>query len=381
MMIDIASILSVGFYILVTVVVLSFLVVIHELGHFLSAKFFKVTVEEFGIGYPPRALALFKWKGTLFSLNWIPFGGFVRMEGEDGEGDRSEQAVGSSEGAFYTKSVFARLVVILAGAFVNFVFGVIAFTIVFFSIGIPLSEARISEVQPDSPAFEAGVPTNVDIIAMKFSESTIQIDSFAQVMETVAQHPGETVTLVTTGTCNGFSCQEMAQEFEVYIRTDEEKQTGEGSMGVVFESFAKPQGIQRFTMSATLGFTQAVDLAVQTPAYLYDAFKKLITKGVVPKDLQGPIGVVKYTATENMFAGGIIPIILFAGSISINLAVMNVLPIPALDGGRAFFILIEMLLGKKFVEKFEQQANVAGYIILLSLIVLISVKDIWYLFN
>ena len=112
--------------VLIFILVLSFLVIIHELGHFLVAKWQGVKVEEFGLGYPPKILSLFRWKGTLFSLNAIPFGGFVRMEGEYGEEETDKKAPYSKddkEQPFYAKSALPRLLIILAGPFVNFLFG------------------------------------------------------------------------------------------------------------------------------------------------------------------------------------------------------------------------------------------------------------------
>src|SRR5258708_6019281 len=127
------------FSIIAFILMLSLLVIIHELGHFLTARFFKIKIEEFGIGYPPRARTLFTWKGIPFTLNWIPVGGFVKMEGEDGSAneDNIQHKTKNSFGPFYTKPKWQRLIVILAGATVNFLFGVLAFSVIYSYVGIP----------------------------------------------------------------------------------------------------------------------------------------------------------------------------------------------------------------------------------------------------
>src|SRR5260221_1182304 len=151
------------------VIMLSFLVIIHELGHFLTARLFKIKVEEFGLGYPPHARTLFTWKGIPFTLNWIPVGGFVRMEGEDGGEsltDHQKTHVSTDKthyAPFYTKSRLERLIVILAGATVNFLFGVLAFTIIYSYIVIPVPvspvQTVISELH-DGPSKIAGLQEN-----------------------------------------------------------------------------------------------------------------------------------------------------------------------------------------------------------------------------
>lgn len=369
--------------IIIFVLVLSFLVIIHELGHFIAARWAKVKIDEFGLGYPPLAKKLFMWKGTAFTLNWIPFGGFVKMQGEEGQpSSQSETKELKEKDAFYTKTTVQRLVIILAGATVNFIFGVIAFATVYSFIGIPTAfpEPRIAAVVPESPAAQAGVPTGVGLIAIRENETTTSITSVDQAIKTIQDYTGKEVTLVTTGPCREAGCQEMAQEFTVYVRTPEEvKAVGQiGAVGVAFQGeYAKFYPWYEMPFRGVVyGVKQALMLSVLILDALRDMIQKL-TVGQVPKDLMGPIGIVDSAAKTEILLQGPLAVLHFAGLLSINLAIMNVLPIPALDGGRALFIFLEKILGREKVGKIEGVAHYGGFVFLMILIVLITGRDIW----
>lgn len=373
---------------IIFILLLSFLVLIHELGHYLAARWAKIKIHEFGLGYPPKAITLFTHKGTPFTLNWVPFGGFVRMEGEDGipeekEGKKITKKI-DVEAPFYTKSSFQRLVVILAGVAVNFVFGIIAFTIVYSAQGIPtlINEARIGAVAENSPAAEAGVPTDVNIIAIKDGEDIIPVSSNEEVIEAVAARYGKEVTLVTSGACQGLSCQEIAQEFTTYIRTEEEIPEGEGAIGIAFadQVFLFYPWYEQIFRGIVVGIQQAVMFGVFILISLAGLIKDMVQFGQVPNEIAGPVGIVHQAQTQGLFEQGWIMILNFTGLLSVNLAIMNLLPIPALDGGRALFILLEKIIGRHRVQRVEGYANYGGFILLIALIVLITARDIWRLF-
>ncbi len=369
--------------ILVFILILSFLVIIHELGHFIAAKWAKVKVDEFGVGYPPKAIKLFRWKKTDFTLNWIPFGGFVRMQGEEVEDPQvteKKTELKKVTGQFYQAGTWQKLVIILAGATVNFVFGVIAFTIVFSKMGIPeyISEARIGYVAENSPAAEAGIPQNVNIIGVKYGEETVSVVTPQDVISIVGEHHGETITLITTGTCTQNVCEESASEYQVYIRTAEETPENEGSMGVAFDSviFNFYPAHEMPFRSALYGVEQAFSLGGQIVQAFSSLLTDMFTKGRLPQDIAGPVGIVHQAQSTGIFEEGWITILSFAGMLSINLAVMNVLPLPPLDGGRAVFVILEALISKKRTQKLEYIFNYGGYILLFGLIIVITIKDI-----
>jgi len=370
------------------IIVLSFLVIIHELGHFILAKLFGVHVEEFGVGYPPRAKTLFRFKNTIFSLNWIPFGGFVKLEGEDGEESAKKNPASaqaptrpvSAGDPFYKKSIPARLLIILAGAGVNLLFGVLAFSLYFSVKGIPelAPNPRIAEVMANSPAAASKVPVNIDIKGLEIGNQFVVIHSVDEAIATINQHLGEHVTLVTTGNCAELQCDQHEQKFSVYLRKKNETPTDQGSLGIRFESMV----LQKFypwpempVRGAIYGTKQAFYLIY----FIFDGLKQIAhtaAQGQVPKEVAGPVGIFTQASKAGFFSHGMLELLNFAGILSVNLAVMNVLPIPALDGGRALFILLELLVGKKNIQKVEGYANYGGFALLIGLIVLVTMKDI-----
>lgn len=365
--------------IIVFILVLSFLVIIHELGHFFAAKWARVKTDEFGLGYPPKALKLFRWKGTDFTLNWIPFGGFVRMQGEE-EHDDEKKSKGKLHGQFFQASVYQKLVIILAGATVNFIFGIVAFTIVFSKMGIPqeIIEARIGFVAPNTPASQAGIPENVTIIGASYEGQRVNTNTPAEVIDLVYGYRGKTITLITTGQCEQLVCEESVHEYQVYIRTQEETPENEGAMGIGFDNYVlvRYPALEMPFRSALFGIEQAIGLGWQIIQAFAVMLTDLFTHGRLPQDVAGPIGIVHQAQTTGIFDEGWMTVLSFAGMLSINLAVMNVLPLPPLDGGRAVFVILEVLLSKKRTKKLEYIFNYGGYVLLLGLIVIITVKDV-----
>ena len=373
--------------ILLFVLVLSFLVIIHELGHYLVAKWQKVRVEEFGVGYPPKAVTLFKKAETIFTLNWIPFGGFVKLEGEEGpETDKDEagQVKPDAHGflPFYAKGKISRLMIILAGASVNFIFGIVAFAIYFSVKGIPNLEPRIGMVAPNSPVAVAGVQPNVNIVSFEDNGTVYKMDSVDTVTAFVTSHLGDQVTLVTTGTCKDLSCEESAHSYPLKIRTKAETPSGQGSLGIAFDEVVAYKFYPWYEMpfrGTKFGLDQALLLSQLIITSLAAIIAGLF-HGQVPQEVAGPVGIFSQARQAGFFSGDAFALLNLAGKLSVNLAIMNVLPIPALDGGRAFFILIESFIGRKRINKFEGYVNYVAFALLLLLTVLITFKDITALF-
>ncbi|MEK7458003.1 MAG: M50 family metallopeptidase [Patescibacteria group bacterium] len=360
---------------LIVILVLAFLVLIHELGHYLAARFIGIRVREFGFGYPPRALKLGTWKKTLFSLNWLPFGGFVRLAGDDAEslegaGEKDEDgSVIPKQELFAEKPPVKRLVVVLAGVVVNIVFGIAAFAILYTMFGIPenLPHPLIEIVAQGSPAETAQLKSGDEILLLNNQE----VNSAQAFITMLRQFRGEIVTI------------EVKRDGEVlklepYVRTPEETPTDEGGLGVMLNDVKIvqyppwqmiPKGIAR-------GVQDSYAFAKQILSSLGQLVVTLVQKRSVPNELSGPIGIVYVAQKQDVFKQGPFMVLNFAGLLSLNLGVLNLLPIPALDGGRAVFILLERLLGKERRVRYEQRANAVGMIFLLGLIVLISVKDV-----
>ncbi len=361
---------------LVFILVLSFLVLIHEAGHFISAKIFGIRVEEFGLGYPPLAKKLFRRWGADFTLNWFPFGGFVRLGGEERE--EGEAKLNDPE-LFYNKPAWQRIVVILAGAAVNFVFGVIAFGVIFTFLGIPefvpLEKGVLfGAVGENSPASESGLLPGDIVLKAKVGEEYEEIGGTAEFIEVLKASEGEELEVVYQRE------GEAEKEVGVYVRSAEETPEGEGAIGVrigeeTLEYVRYPLWQMPFR-GAKEGVLAAVDFGILIVASLYKMFKDLIFSGVVPEDVSGPVGIVYTASKQNILGEGILGILNFGAILSINLAIVNVLPIPPLDGGRAVFIALEKLLGERFDSEFERNANYFGFMLLVGLIILVSIRDV-----
>jgi regulator of sigma E protease len=383
------------FEVIIFALILSFLVIIHELGHFLVARKVGIKVLEFGLGYPPRAKQLFAWGETIFSLNWIPFGGFVKMDGEDEpvaetpetmkktkKGQRYDQYSYSQK--FNEKPALARLAVVVAGATVNLVFGVLAFATVFSLSGIPdlVSTARIGEVQKDSPAAQAGLAANREIRKISTQETTLTTPTPDQVIELINQSKGKTVMVELSGECQAKKCNDQTQTYQVYVRTPEETPAGQGAMGVVFNqavSVFYPWYEMPFR-SIWYGLQQAVWMSAQIILALQNVVVQLVMKANVSNELSGPVGIVHQAQQYGIFQQGGLAILAFAGMLSVNLGIMNLLPIPALDGGRAIFIMLEPLIVKKRLSSIEGYIHYGGFVVLIGLIVLVTARDIWKIF-
>ena len=371
--------------ILLVLLIISFLVWIHELAHFLAAKKVGIKVEEFGFGYPPRLLKLFHWRGTDFTLNWLPFGGFVRLFGDSVEtieesGVEQKKNKQDSELAqfphhhFEGKSIPQRLFVILAGAFINLLIGVLAFTGIYSSIGIPttLPHPQISTVESGTPADKAGLRVGDQMLEI----AQVQVSSMSQFIAEVQKHRGETIELK-------YVRDKETLTTTIYVRKQDEIPNGQGSLGVVLQDFAyvRESAWKMPFLSIQQGFKDSWQFSGMILSSLQSMVGQLITKGQVPKDVSGPLGIVTMAEKENLAQQGVLGVLGFLGVISINLGIMNLLPIPALDGGRAMFLLLEKVLGKNRRISWEQKANTVGMTLLLVLIVAISIKDIFAIFR
>lgn len=354
---------------------LSVLVVIHELGHFITARMFKVKIEEFGLGYPPKVRQLFSWKGIPFTLNLIPIGGFVRMEGETGPSEDGRENK-SHFGPFNSKSRIARLIIILAGAFVNFIFGVLAFTLIYSRLGIPtpVTPAQTIVVElSDGPGKEAGLMVEDRIVrAEDQSGAKIEAQGVGEFTQWVRARPDSDLKLT-------IEREDKTLDLKLHTRKADEIET----YGAISVALAEPIEAKFYPWyrmpfeSAKYGLMRSFELTKLILQSLGKMGTDLLGQGKIPTDVAGPVGIVHEVTKQKVFASGFLRALDFMALFSINLAIMNVLPIPALDGGRAVFILLEFILGKRRVNKIEAHAHSIGMAMLLIIILLITIKDVW----
>ena len=340
--------------ILIFIAVLSILVIVHELGHFLVAKKNGILVEEFGFGLPPRVFGK-KIGETLYSLNLLPFGGFVKLYGE-----LNDNGVTNKNRAFLYKSKKVKTAVIIAGVIMNFLLGIVAFAIVYSFSGIPkeTGEVKILEISTNSPAQTAKLLVG-DVIKKVDKEDVESVSEFVSLVE--GKKGKKTI----------FELQDR----KVTITPRSNPPEGEGPLGITISSSEVyfPPVWQRPFYGAYYGLKEAIFWGKNVILGFGNIFKDLF-QGRTPQDISGPVGV--FAVTSETAKAGILPLINLLGIISVNLAILNILPFPALDGGRLMFIFIEGIIGRKVIPKVETIIHSIGMIILMILILAITIHDI-----
>lgn len=334
------------------------------------ARLFKMRVEEFGIGLPPRAKGLFKRGGTLFSLNWLPLGGFVKLYGEDME--NPEQA--ASPEAFFNKPMWQRAAVLLSGVIMNFLLGVVLFGVVYSYLGIPTKtdKVMIVEVGKDTPAEMAGIAIDSQVKKIVYGKKEVAfvgIDGFVKEIDTLKGKEVEIVLMDKDGT-----------EKSVKITPRVSPPEGQGALGVALSSIEmKKYPIWQMPFRGmVIGLEEAWGWGKEIAKNLGTILINLVTGKGLPKDVSGPVGI--YQVSKEVYKVGWVAVLQFMGILSINLAILNVMPFPALDGGRIAFLGVEKIIGKVRKNRIEGYVNTAGMIFLLGLMVLITVKDVIKLF-
>ncbi|MCX6817144.1 MAG: M50 family metallopeptidase [Candidatus Beckwithbacteria bacterium] len=337
-------------------IILSILVFVHELGHFLAAKKLKVKVEEFGFGYPPRILGI-KKRGTIYSLNLLPFGGFVRMRGED-PSTSLRAGLPQAKGAFFLKSKRVRLIILIAGVVMNFILGVVLFGAIYTKTGIPQKTdyLTLTAVAVGSPAEKSGLKPDDKILGFKGSEEFINY---------INDQRGQEIRLKIKD----------GRELTVIPRLVQDTPEGQGALGVGItdtETVFYPIW-QRPFRGMWLGLQEALAWGGEILAGLGTMIAGLL-HGQMPKDVAGPVGI--YQISKTVAKAGFLAVLQFMGILSVNLAILNLLPLPALDGGRLLFLGIEAVTRKRIKPGIEQAIHMAGMLVLIGLMVLVTIGDI-----
>lgn len=332
-------------YIIMAILGFSLLIIVHELGHFLLAKLNGIKVEEFSIGMGPEVFSR-KGKETQYSLRLFPIGGYVKMLGE-------EETV-QDERSFSSKSPLRRISVILAGAFMNIIFAIVIFAVIFFNKGY--STQTVSKVVDNSPAIEAGLQPGDTILKVDGSRVYTPTD----VSLGIQLSKGENVEFLIDRAGE-------KKELKITPRLVEENGTQMYQIGFYYDYIEKPTIIQSIKNT----FNETISLIGQT----YKSLKMMVTGKVNFKtDVGGPVTIIKMSGEAAK--GGLLSLGYFLAFISINLAVFNLLPFPALDGGWTVILLIELITRRKVPDKIVGAVNYAGLMILMGFMIIVTLKDI-----
>ncbi len=345
--------------ILIFILVLSVLILVHELGHFFTAKKCGIKVEEFGFGIPPRIWGK-KVGETIYSINALPFGGFVRLHGEQEETEET-----NIRRSFLHKSKGKRALVIVAGVIMNFVLAIVAFAIVYSFSGIPKDTGRIKvvDVAAGSPAEKAGIVVG-DIITKVDKVEVSDSDLF---ISKTSEFKGNKVS---------YELLREDKTLTVNVSPRENPPEGEGPVGVTITTMELfyPPVWQRPFYGIYYGFENSFRWIGTVTQGLFGIAMDT-SQGRIPTEISGPVGIFAIIY-EILKTKDPILLVNVIGILSINLAVLNILPLPALDGGRLLFIGIEAVTRKKVSQKTEAIINSIGFYLLIALLLAVTIGDI-----
>lgn len=336
--------------ILVALIFLSLLVMVHEVGHFLAGRFVGIHPEEFSIGMGPKLLG-FSRKGTQFSVRALPIGGYVKFLGED---ERSDD-----ERAFSNASVWKRMAVIVAGPTMNILLAVVLLAVFYMGYGVYEEVPEILEVVENSPAERAGLLPGDSII--KVDDISVEGMEAREAVETIRnairQKGSNELKIVV---------RRNGKDINIKVVPEYNEESGSYVIGIVFGR------IRRY------GLIQATGMAFNSVGKLtlmmVDALRGLIFKGQGLNEVMGPVGIV--SEIGKAVEAGMQQLLLLAVMISLNLGIINLIPFPALDGGRIALLLVEGVRGKPLEPEKEGFIHFIGFVVLILLMVLVTYHDI-----
>ena len=366
--------------ILIFVIILLILVLVHEFGHFWTAKKFGIRVDEFGFGFPPRLFVIRRGE-TLYSFNLLPIGGFVKIFGDNPD-EESVNGIDKNR-SFVNKPKYKQAIVLLAGVFANFLLAWLLFSIGFMS-GLPTSIGNepkgysvtdahlvVVSVLANSPAEIAGLKSGDKIIAVQSGKDEIKKDINPDILKSfVISHPNEAIRL-------SYLRNNLDEAVKVVTMTPTQNFTDQiPTIGISMDEIGtiKLPVFRAFWEGLKLDWS----VTKNTTLGLYTLIKGGIGGRGSFSSVAGPVGMVGITG--DAYQLGFVYLLSFTALISINLAIINLIPFPALDGGRLLFLLIEKIKGSRLNPKFANIANIVGFTILIILMFLVTYHDVVKLF-
>ena len=343
------------------ILVISILILAHEWGHFYSARKLGIKVEEFGFGFPPRIFSVVK-NGIRYSFNLLPLGGFVKIYGEHGEGEGDEQS-------FVSRPAWQRFIVLFAGVGMNFVLAWI-----FFSAGVAMGIPELSEdesksipvsiiaVLPNSPAEMAGIKFGDVIVELRSQDVSLRVEREQDVRDFAESYRGEEITLVF---------KRADQIFEVKTTPRSHAPEGEGPLGI---GLARLEVVRAPWYLVPIEGVKTLWRSIEATGQGLWMVATQLVQGNTNIPVSGPVGIFLFANDSRTLGTSFF--LQFVGILSVNLAVLNFLPIPALDGGRILFLILEKIKGGKFNPALENTVHTVGFFVLIALMVLITYRDI-----
>ncbi len=390
--------------IVIFIIILLALVIIHEAGHFFAAKSSKVRVDEFAFGFPPRLFSIKKGE-TTYAFNALPLGGYVKIHGENGEDEKEGKE--KDKRNFANKHPLIKIFILAAGVLMNLVLAYILITVsVYISTTFAIDresheyktfveEGRIKDerviianVIKNSPADNAGLKpgdkidkiysNNEDAAGKVSVKKSVNLDAsgdeitekVSKIINNIDSKFSDSITIVYKNSKGEVNESTIAGIYNLEGNKDKK---------MVGLSFGKVATINlKFGEAIKIGWEKTVEFTKLTLIGFKDLFVNLFSKGELSENIAGPVGMVREVG--NVREMGFNYLLLFTAVLSISLAVFNILPFPALDGGRILFVLIEWITGKKISEKWQNILNGAGFLLLILLMIFVTVKDVMKLF-
>lgn len=358
------------------IIILLVLILVHELGHFAVAKLFGIRVDEFGVGFPPRAMTLGKKGDTTYTLNWLPFGGFVKIFGED---PTDESLTGpDSKRSFATKPILVRAAVLVAGVAFNMLLAWFLMSAIFM-IGTDTAlekdeiqsatnlRLNINYVLPDSPGAEVGLMVGDTITSLTSGNDTLLELTPEAASAFINEHGDESLALSVVR--DGETYSYIVIPKKGILPLEPERALVGMSMSLVgFLSYGNP------VTALTKGAVFTIDVTGFVWDGLVSFFLNILTFSADFSQVAGPIGIVGIVGEA---AGvGLVPVLFLTAIISINLAIINILPIPALDGGRLLFLIIEGIKGSPVKPSIANTIHGIFFVLLILLVIVVSYYDI-----
>jgi regulator of sigma E protease len=343
------------------------LMIIHEFGHFIIAKKFGVRVEEFGVGYPPRIFGK-KFGDTIYSINWIPLGAFVRIYGEEGGVDDYRSFAGLK--------IWQRVLIVIGGVAAFWIASIVIFSVLFaMGSDLPISDDQVMgvtnprltiiEVQANSAADEAGLKKGDVVTAINAGGIETPIDTVTKFREVTSQNKGNEI---------GLEVLRNGKSQEVLLTPKADVAEGEGPVGVGIQRMATLIEKYPWYQAPVQGVIYTWQVTVGTIVGLWAIFSQLFAGQGMPEGAQfaGPLGITVFLANAASYGVGFF--LYFIGSLSVAVAVFNLFPIPALDGGKLIFLIIEKIKGKPISVQVEQGVTVFFFFLLIVMSIYITVR-------